>query len=1432
MLKILEETHGRLFELVRHYVASMFDSELFSSRGQGRTVAISAFALAIPAGLVLLDPPYLGIGSRPVSAEALRAAAIAGNLALINLVMVCTGLLAVLQWQSLFPSRRDYLALAGLPVGARQIFAARWIANSIFSAGLVIALNLLPGVLAPHQFTSGAEGAPRPLVWMAAGGLGCLTMFFCVVALEGLLLNLLPGRWFARASGYAQGALIAMLLFAGLFSWFISDWDQAAASRLPAFAWAPQVWFLGLEQRMLGSSDGFVAAMAQRALLGGCAAPALAAILYLLSYGRARRRLLESPYADTGRLRAGSLLGVLSRDPRQQAILHFMAKTIARSPMHRTTLLAYLGAALGLMFNALLLAGFHNWSAHGPWEFAVLYFPLGVSVILMAGIRHVFSMPAELGANWIFRAAESQGRAAWMAAVERFVYAFIILPVFLISAPCALLVLSWATVLRMTAMQWLVAAAAFEFLFYSWQQLPFTCSYVPGKRPLVSQLATWIGVLCALLPIVAITIAAASRFNALFAIYCANFAAYWLWARRRRREGWGEARLIYEDAADAMPDLGIRNIRWVPDRSLTFAAPNEASVRAATVRERGFPRLHALLHRRQLERDLDDELAFHLAMRGKGARRQFGNVTSIREQCRDPWTFVWLETFLQDLRYGARQLRRSPGFTLVAAITLALGIGATTALFSMFDTVLWRPIALPHLESLVVVEQAVPNDINQVASAYPADLEDIRRSSSAIQAMATWHIGFSNLVESSGEPVRVEQARVSDNFFELLGVQPALGRTLRAGASREAVLSDGCWRRRFGADPGVVGRTVRLDGENYTVIGVMPADFAFPRAWKELWLPLELTAAEMGSRSGTRLDSIVRLRPGRTRQMLAAELNTISRRLEKIYPETNYQRRFVAWPVERFWTGVYAGRFAAFLMAGALFVLLIACANVANLQFARAAARAREVAVRTAIGAGRRRIIRQLVTESALVAGVGVAIGLGAARWALALLKAGIPAEMRHYMPQWSSIGLNPRALAFAMGAATLSAMLAALAPALGCSRPNLVEALKEGGQVSAGGRKYRLRAFLVAGEIAAATVLVCGAALMVRSFRAALDTGPALEPAALLTLHVPLAPQRSDELLGRLAALPGVRSVAAGTALPHSRHWSDQAFTIEGRAPERGNQLTAQVQAVTPAYFETLRIPLLAGRRLSARDDERSPRAAVVSRYTAAKWWPGEAAPIGRHIRLAKGGWITIAGVVDDIQTSVPDFGPSPTIYLPYAQFPSAETDVVLRVAGAAAPLAAAVRATVREFDRELPITNLNSMAELIRQESFGYAYMAWLMGIFGLLALGLSAIGVYGMMAHMVAASTHEIGIRVALGARPRGVLRMVFLRGMRIAGAGLGLGLIPALALARLLMAFAGRLAGPPATLLIVPLVLGAAAALAIYVPARRALRIDPIAALKEE
>jgi len=1431
MLKILEETHGRLFELVRHYLASMFDSELFSSRGQGRTVAISAFALAIPAGLVLLDPPYLGIGSRPVAAEALRAAAIAGNLALINLVMVCTGLLAVLEWQSLFPSRRDYLALAGLPVCARQIFAARWIANSIFSAGLVIALNLLPGVLAPHQFTSGAEGAPRPLVWMAAGGLGCLTMFFCVVALEGLLLNLLPGRWFARASGYAQGALIAVLLFAGLFSWFIADWDQAAASRLPVFAWAPPVWFLGLEQRMLGSPDGFAAAMAKRALLGACAAPVLAAILYLLSYGRARRRLLESPYADTGRLRAGSLLGVLSRDPRQQAILHFMAKTIARSSMHRTTLLAYLGAALGLMFNALLLAGFHNWSADGPWEFAVLYFPLGVSVILMAGIRHVFSMPAELGGNWIFQAAESQGRAAWMAAVERFVYVFVILPVFLISAPCALVVLPWATVLRMTAMQWLVAAAAFEFLFYSWQQLPFTCSYVPGKRPLVSQLATWIGVLCALLPIVAITIAAASRFNALFAIYCANFAAYWIWARRRRREGWGEARLIYEDAADAMPDLGIRNIRWVPDRSLTFAAQNEDSIRAATVRERRFPRVHALLHRRQLEQDLDDELAFHLAMRGAAARRPFGNVASIREQCRDLWTFVWLETFLQDLKYGARQLRRSPGFTVVSAVTLALGIGATTALFSMFDTVLWRPIALPHLESLAVVAQAVPNDINQVASAPPADLEDIRRSSSAIQDLASWHIGNSNLLES-GEPVRVEQARVTDNFFSVLGVQPALGRALHAGDSRAVVLSDACWRRRFAADPAVVGRTMRLDGQNYTVTGVMPADFAFPRRWIELWLPLELTAAEAGSHSATILESIVRLKPRRTREMLAAELNTIARRLEKMYPETNDQRRFVAWPVQRFWTGVYAGRFAAFLMAGALFVLLIACANVANLQFARAAARAREVAVRTAIGAGRRRIVRQLVTESALVAGVGAVIGLGAARWALALLKAGVPAEMRHYMPQLNSMGLNLRALAFAMGAATLSAMLAALAPALGCSRPNLVGALKEGGQVSAGRRKYRLRAFLVAGEIAAATVLICGASMMVRSFRAALDTGPALEPATLLTLHVPISAQRCDELLGRLAAVPGVRSVAAVTALPHSRHWSNQPFTIEGRSPERGHPFTAQVQSVTPAYFETLRIPQLAGRRLSARDDARSPRVAVVSRYMAAKWWPAEAAPIGRHIRLAQGDWITIAGVVDDIQTSVPDFGPSPTIYLPYAQFPSPETDVVLRVAGAAAPLASPVRTTVHAFDRELPITNLNTMAELIRQESFAYAYMAWLMGIFGLLALGLSAIGVYGMMAHMVAARTHEIGIRVALGARPRGVLRMVFLRGMRIAGLGLGVGLIPALALARLLMAFAGKLAGPPASLLMVPMVLGAAAALAIYVPARRALRIDPLAALREE
>jgi putative ABC transport system permease protein len=1451
-MKWLRKTHGVFFELVRHFLARMFDSEWFAARGQWRTVAVSALALALPAGLVLLDPPYLSPGRAPLSAEALGVVALADDLALMTLMFAITGLLGVMQWETLFPSRRDHFALAGLPVRPRQIFAARFAAVSLFSLAAVAALNLLPSFLAPHQFTGRA--ATNPPAYLVAAGLGCLTLLFAMVALQGLLLNLLPGRAFQVACSYVQGALVGLLLLAGLASWFVADWRQDAMARLTAFSWAPPVWFTGLHQALLGSRDPFQLAMAVRALLAAAIAPAAAALLYAISFRRYRRLLLEAPYETAVRVRRWSLLRLLGGDPRTEAILHFMAKTLARSRSHRMILLAYLGAAFGIMINALLLAGFVK--AQGRLQFIVLYWPLGISMILLAGVRHMFSLPSDLRANWLFQSTESLGRRQWMTAVERFVTGFAILPLHLLFLAPAVAVLGWQIALRMTLLHLLVSLAAFEFLFYSWQQLPFACSYAPGKRPLVALLASWMAVLCVLVPVLSIMIAAASQFAELFLVYFVLFSGVWIWARRRRREGWGEARLAYEDLPDAMPDLGIREAG--PAVSMLFetaSGPEVPAVEAAPL-PGWILRLRALVKRRQLDRDLEDELAFHVAMRQQSlasdglapaaaqlaARRQFGNTTSIAESLRDLWTFTWIESLVQDLRYGVRQLRRSPAFTLIAVATLALGIGGTATIFSMFDIVVWRPLPLPHLESLVMVLQKVPGDSHSWNRSSMADVEDIRRSAPSLASLASWSDGMVSLMDADGSPVRVEAVRATANFFDVLGMRPALGRTFQTGEDQpghdtEVVLSDTCWRTRFAADPDLVGRPIRVNGVSHTVIGVMPPDFGFPRVSRELWIPLALTLEQAHSRNAQLVASIGRLKPGKTMANVGAELDGIAARLEKSYPETNVGRRFMAWTVPQFNGGAVLIVYSTLLLGSAVIALLIACVNIASLQLSRGAARFREVAVRMSLGAGRRRIVRQLATENMVLAVAGAAGGLVVAAWGLKLVKYGVPAEMRHYMPAWSEIGLNVRTLLFASAVALLSAMTAGLAPALGGSRPNLTEALKEGGRGASAGRGgHRLRNLLVAAEIALATVLVSGAGLMVRSFQAGLERGTQLEPKTLLTVRVALDDQRYREprqltafyreALQRIAALPGARSAAAVTHVPYGRGWRAAAYAVEGYEPRRGEHLTANLQAVTPSYFATVRIPLLAGRMLDDRDNANSTGAVLMSRQLSERW------RIGQRIRLGDAAqWFTIVGVVDNVLNSVLDTAPQPTLYVPLAQAPDREMDLVVRTAGDARTLGAAVRTVMRGVDPEVPVSNLNPLTTLIRQDSFGFAYIAALMGIFGLLALALAALGVYGMMACLVTEQTHDLGIRMAIGA-PRGaVLRMLFTRGMRVALAGFGLGLLPALALARALRSLLFFVtAAPPVMLLVPPLVLLAAAVLAIYLPARRVLRIDPVIALR--
>jgi putative ABC transport system permease protein len=804
----------------------------------------------------------------------------------------------------------------------------------------------------------------------------------------------------------------------------------------------------------------------------------------------------------------------------------------------------------------------------------------------------------------------------------------------------------------------------------------------------------------------------------------------------------------------------------------------------------------------------------------------------------------------QDVRYGARTLGKSPGFTLTAILTMALGIGVTTSIFSVCDAMLWRPVPLPHLETLVSVLQADPEP-NQWDNATAGDIDDIRRGTTSLESLASWEGGLANLAGAGGEPERVSQALVTPNFFDVVEVQPARGHAFQTGEDQpgrdhEVILSYGFWRRRFAADPGIVGQSIRLDDQTYTVTGIMPASFDFPMA-TEVWTPLTFTPAQRSTRSAQMLQSIARLKPGHTIQQATAEIDGIAARLAKSFPDTNKNRSFAVWPALRFLVDGETRQYLVMLLGSVLFVLLIACANVANLQFARATGRLREVAVRRALGASRSRIVAQLVTESVLLSIAGAALGLGVAQAGVTLMRNGMPPEIQRYILGWNDIHLDSRALLFTLAAAMAAGILAGLAPAWQCSKPNLTDALKEGGRSSSVGKaRQRLRGILVAGEVALAVVLLVGAGLMVRGFSTLLKSGASLDPSTLLTLRLAITDHKYHEkyqqaefyrqVLERIQSLPGVRNATVVSALPYSDHSSGRNFTIEGRQVEPGNHPNGMYQVASPGYFETLHIPVRQGRLLNESDGAQAPKVALISERMAERWWKNES-PIGRHIKIGdpdtKSDWMTIVGVVGDVVHNPYDRAPRRTIYVPYRQAPMLWMDVGVRTAGDPMALAPAVTAAIRSVDPEQPITDLRSMEKQIHNRAIGLNYMAALMGVFGGIALLLSAIGVYGVMSYLVSEQTHEIGVRVALGAARGSVLRMILRRGLMTTGAGLAVGLPLAYAFARLMESLVfGVAATDPVTFISIPLALVMAAALAVYIPARRAMNIDPIVALRYE
>ena len=799
-----------------------------------------------------------------------------------------------------------------------------------------------------------------------------------------------------------------------------------------------------------------------------------------------------------------------------------------------------------------------------------------------------------------------------------------------------------------------------------------------------------------------------------------------------------------------------------------------------------------------------------------------------------------LADMLRDTRYALRQLARSPGFTLVAILTLALGIGATSAIFSVVNGVLLRPLPYPEAESLVRVHEIVPQYGR--FSVAPATFLDWRAQSSVFERIAAYNSSSATFSEGD-TPERIQGATVSFDLFELLGVRPMLGRSFRAdedapGKNTVIVISHAMWQRRLGGDANVLGRSVTLSGVPVTVVGVMPAGFYYPSRDAEYWQPIALNPAT-ASRGGHFLGVVARTKPGVSVQQANAEIKTIAERLAAQHPQSSANESAEVVPLHEQIVGAIRPALLTLLAAVGV-VILIACANVANLLLVRASVREKEVAIRAALGASRRRLALQMLAESVVLAFAGGALGLLLAYLAIPLIQTLSAGSI----PRVADVAIDSTVTAFVLVVSLATGLLFGLVPAWQASRAGLGSVLKEGGRSSAtaGGRLFR--SGLLIAEVALSIVLLVGATLLLRSFARLTNVDPGFRAENVLAFRVALPagayPEDHhrvsffDQLLEKLERHPSITGAGMVQALPMRGDYV-LSFGIQGRpAANPGEGPSANHRAISPGYFQALGIPLIRGRAFTPRDNEQSQMVAVVDDAFVKRHFPNED-PLGRGIDIGNGtdGFYEIVGVVGDVHYGGLDANPNPTMYVPFKQDVFSTMWVVARAGGDPAQLSAAARQAVREIDRGLPAYSMTALDTVVSESVGQQRFSMLLLGLFALVALFLAAVGLYGVVAYTVTQRTQEIGLRMAIGAQRGDVLKMVVGGGMRLAIIGVVIGIAGALAAANVVASLLFEVTPfDPASYIATAAVLLAVAALACYVPARRAMRVDPIIALRQE